>query len=382
MDYKLTKVFPNKMLLKSGEPCLSLYMPTHRLIFDNKRDVLVFKNLVKEAKESFEKRYSTKEIEPLMTLLKDIEEDGEFWNYSQEGLALFATFDEMIIYRLEEEVKPIAIVSNSFHIKPLIKYYQNIEEFNLLALEANAFAIYEGNHLDIKPVELSKETETSLKGVLGNQHTESYQTHGAYGGASDGSVFHGHGGRSDEIEIDQIKFFKYVDQFVLENISKQSKKPLILVAHKEHHHDIRNLSNNPYLLEESIKGAYQDFDEKDMKDELRQIMTKRFNAVIDEAKERFHNLRQKDLSSDQLIIVLKALLEARVDTLFIEEDKIIPGKIDVLNQQIIESNLENPQTDDILDDMIQHALTTGTLVYVLDKEDMPTESAVAAIFRY
>ncbi len=382
MNYKIVKDFPNQMLLESNAPCVSIYMPTYRLFNDNKKNALVFKNLAKNVKLSLEQKYSDRDIKPLVSLLKEMEEDTELWNHALDGLVIFSTLDSMIIYRIEQEFQPISIVSDSFHIKPLVEHYQAIETFSILALEAESFALYVGNHYEIKEMELSDEVETTLKEVLGNQHTEDYQTHGVYGGASDGSTFHGHGGRSDEVELDRVKYFKHVDRFVLEQISKQLKLPLILVTRKEHHAEFRKLSNNPFLLEERIEGSFNDFKENEIHNEVKIINDQRFAVLIAEAIERYHNLRNKDLSSDQLIIVLKALLASRIDTLFIEQNKIIAGKIDIENQQIVESGLDDPETDDLLDDMVQHAYLTGTKVYILEKDKMPTDSGVAAIFRY
>lgn len=382
MHYKICTDFPNELLLKSGEPCVSIYMPTHRLIFNYKKDILVFKNLAKEAISSLVEDKPIRDMKPLIELLKNMEEDSDLWNYSLEGLAIFATLDEMILYRVEKEFQPISIVSNSFHIKPLVEHFQAIETFSILALEAESYALYVGNHLEIKPMVLKDEIETTLSGVLGSHHTEDYQTHGVYGGASDGSTFHGHGGRSDEVELDRAKFFKHVDRFVFEEISKALKLPMILVTRKEHHSDFRKLSKNTFLIEDRIEGSFNDFKDEDIKSEIKKINDQRFSFIIDQAIENYGNLRSKEQSSDQLIEVLKALLASRIDTLFIEKDKIIPGKIDIESQQIVQSDLEDSETDDLLDDMIQHAYLTGTKIYILKKDKMPTTSGVAAIFRY
>ncbi|PKK98437.1 MAG: hypothetical protein CVV57_06925 [Tenericutes bacterium HGW-Tenericutes-2] len=382
MNYKICTDFPNELLLKSGEPCVSMYLPTHRLIFNYKKDILVFKNLAKEAIASLEQTSSNRDIKPLIALFKNMEDDSDLWNYSLEGLAIFATLDEMILYRVEKEFQPISIVSNSFHIKPLVEHFQAIETFSILALEAESYALFIGNHHEIKPMVLKDEIETTLSGVLGSHHTEDYQTHGVYGGASDGSTFHGHGGRSDEVELDRAKFFKHVDRFVFEEISKALKLPMILVTRKEHHADFRKLSKNTFLIEDRIEGSFNDFKDEDIKLEIKKINDQRFSFLIDQAIENYGNLKAKEQSSDQLIEVLKGLLTSRVDTLFIEKDKIIPGKIDIESQQMVQSDLEDSQTDDILDDMIQHAYLIGSKIFILKKDKMPTTSGVAAIFRY
>jgi hypothetical protein len=382
MNYKICTDFPEDLLLEEKEPSVSIYMPTHRLINDNKKDIIVFKNLTKDIIESLRQKYSNKDISPLVSKFKLMEDDFELWNHSKDGLAIFANLDEMIIYRLEKDLQPISLVSTSFHIKPLIQYFQKIEEYTILALELESFKLYRGNNLELKPIELPEKVKTTLTEALGSQHTENYHTHGGYGGAGDGSVFHGHGGKSKEAEIDRIRFFRHVDKVVIEEVSKKDQLPLILVALKEHHYDFKNISNNNFLLEYSIEGSCESFKEEELKSELKKINEERFFVRINQIIEKYHNLRNKELSSDQLIIVLKALLASRLDVLLIEANKIIPGRIDIEKQQIIESDLNDLQTDDLLDDMVQYAFQTGTKVYVLDSDKMPTVSGVAGIFRY
>jgi len=382
MEYTIETKFPNQMLLANGELCISIYMPTHRMLQNNKQDSLVFKNLVKEAELSLEKLYSTKEISPLMTLLNKLKNDVNFWNHSLDGLAVFATLDAVIIYRIKKDLEPIAIVSKGFHIKPLIEYFQGLETFSILALEANSFALYEGNHLDIKTIELPSDVETTLSGVLGTQHSDSYlTTHGGNRGSND-AVFHGHGGKSDDKAIDQEKFFRYVDNYVLENISKKNHYPLLLVTKKEHNSDFRNVSINPYLIENSIDGSYDTFQESEILNELKRIFKDRFLEKVNKDIERFNSLKDKNLSTDQIKIIVKALLESRVDTLFLEKNKIISGRIDENKRNIITGDLDNPVAEDLLNDMIKHAFLSNSIIIILDKEQMPSTSGAAAILRY
>jgi hypothetical protein len=382
MEYILCTEFPNKMLLLSDQPCLSIYMPTHRIGMGHMHDALVFKNLAKTAKASLVQKYSRREMKKIVKKLTLMETDVELWNHSLEGLAIFATLEDMILYRVESVFEPIAIVSNNFHIKPLIQHFQSQESFSLLALEVNSFELYVGNQVLIHPFIISEHTDTTLSGVLGTQHTENYQTHGTYGGASDGSTFHGHGGKSEEVEVDRGKYFKFVDRFVLENLSNMLKLPLILVARKELQSDFRKNSTNPFLMDETIDGSFSKLGESQVLQEIKQISHNWFMHDVDQVIELFYNQKEKYLSSDQLILVLKALLESRVSTLLIEANIIIPGRIDVATQQMIVQDLDDPQTDDILDDMVQQAYLTGAKVYILEKEKMPTTSGVAGIFRY
>ena len=357
-------------------------MPTEPLVFNRKKDMLVFKNLVKKIEQSLELKYNDKGIRELIIKLKLLEDEVGIWNQTSYGLALFADVNEIIIYILQKEVKELAVVSNSFHIKPLVAYFQSIEQFHILALDIDAYAIYKANLHHIEEVLLPSKTQTSLEDILGSDRTERYHTHGSYGGAHDGSTFHGHGGKSDDIDIDRIKFFRDVDQQVLKYISKPSELPLILLAQKTNQFEFKKLSKNPFLMEPSIDGSMKDFSDDDVLDQIKVIQKDRFDEMMHVMIEQYHTNLHHELASEQLIIILKALLEGKVDILMIENNKTIPGQIDYEKSQIIKSELKDPDTDDILDDMIEYALKTGTKVYMLDKEEMPTTSGVCAILRY
>jgi hypothetical protein len=61
---------------------------------------------------------------------------------------------------------------------------------------------------------------------------------------------------------------------------------------------------------------------------------------------------------------------------------VIPGHLNLTQQKVMYWDLNEPHTDDVLDDMLQLAMTKETSVYLLDKSKMPTQSGVAANFRY
>jgi len=71
-----------------------------------------------------------------------------------------------------------------------------------------------------------------------------------------------------------------------------------------------------------------------------------------------------------------------VDTLMLQKDYVLSGHLNEQKQTIHRWPIEEPHTDDVLDDMLQLALTKGTKVYILDGAIIPSTSGVAATFRY
>lgn len=71
-----------------------------------------------------------------------------------------------------------------------------------------------------------------------------------------------------------------------------------------------------------------------------------------------------------------------MDTLLVEKDKMIPGQIDFETGQVQLGNMDNPKNDDVFDDLAELVLYAKGNVLVLNKEIMPTDTGIAAIFRY
>ncbi len=382
MTYEIVKEFPNDIIFEKNKPCISLYQPTHRYSPGNKQDPIVFKNLIREIENSLKQKYKQNVLISAMKPFYQLEEDKDFWNNTLDGLAILANPTKCILYRLYRPVQKLVVVSDSFHTKPLIRIFQSVDRYYLLGLSGNEFTLYEGDRYGFKEIEMDPGTHKTIEEVLGEQHTDSYLTHGSYGGASGPTMYHGHGGKKDEAEEDIGKFFRYVDRFVLENYSKPSKLPLILVSLKEHHNIFKKISHNPYLIEEGIKGSYDSFEMEQLTEKAWEIIEPIYLEKTQNLVNSFKNAKANSSGSDNLIQITSAAFENRVKTLLIEADRIIPGKIDDSTGKIELGNIKDPDFDDILDDLAELVLKKRGEVVILPKERMPSDTGVAAIYRY
>ncbi|MBN1587688.1 MAG: hypothetical protein JW937_09735, partial [Candidatus Omnitrophica bacterium] len=77
-----------------------------------------------------------------------------------------------------------------------------------------------------------------------------------------------------------------------------------------------------------------------------------------------------------------AVVGGRVATLLIEARREIPGRINAATGDIEFGDLAHPEVDDVLDDLGELALKMGGEVVVVSAERMPTQTGIAAIFRY
>lgn len=373
-------------LLNDGDaPCLSLYQPTHRHHPDNEQDPIRFGNLVKALEASLLQRVSKEEARPLLAPFLALADDRDFWNDALDGLAVLGARGTFRVYRLQRPVAELAVVADSFHTKPLIRILQSADRYHVLGLSRQEAKLFEGNRDALDEIELHEDVPRTLTDALGEELTDSHTTVASYGGAggSQGAMHHGHGGKAAEVDIDAKRFFRAVDRGIVEHHSKPSGLPLVLAALPEHHHLFHDVSHNPFLVPESIDvhpDALSAIDE--LRERAWQVMEPRYLARLAALVEEFGSAKPNGLGDDDLTAVAKAIVAGRVATLLIEAGRQIPGQVDASTGDVELDVLDHPEVDDLLDDLGMLALTMGGDVVVVPTERMPTETGIAAIYRY
>ena len=134
-------------------PCLSLYQPTHRAYPENQQDPTRFKNLLKSLEQSLRQKYATREIKPLLQPFQDLSENQEFWNHTLDGLAVLGAPGIFRVYRVQRAVPELAMVADSFHIKPLIRIVQSADRYQVLGLNRYEVKLFEGNRDPLDEIE-------------------------------------------------------------------------------------------------------------------------------------------------------------------------------------------------------------------------------------
>jgi stalled ribosome rescue protein Dom34 len=98
--------------------------------------------------------------------------------------------------------------------------------------------------------------------------------------------------------------------------------------------------------------------------------------------DRFLAAVHRAQGSFDLAAASKAAAAGRVETLLLDADRQIPGRMDAVSGEIIPGKLHDAETDDLLDDLGERVLATGGEVVVVPSERMPTRTGLAAIYRF
>jgi len=376
MTYIVAERFPHPIIEKGEAPLVSIYLPTSRLTTESKNNEIRFKNLLKKV-ESKLSEYRGKQEDKILRDLKNLEEDTKFWANQLDGLGVLATSEDIVVYKLQREVMEYVEVSDTFYIKPLLNAYQTDDSFQILALNKNDFTLYEGNRYALRKVDLPEEEQKSLKDVVG-YFTEDNHMQGSSVGLS-GSTRFGYGGSArDEEEIDVEKYFRWVDRYIFENHSKRTEVPLILATLPENHTEFAKVSHNDYLAKEGIRKDPQSLDETQLRKMAWDVLEPDFNSRIEKLNDQYELSKSRELASEDISEIARAAMEGRVDSLIVNLNKTIPGRIAPGKDPL----LVEMESGDMLNDLTLLALKQSAKVYVVTDEKLSLNTGVKAIYRY
>ena len=377
----LTHDYPAVLLRNDETPCLSLYQPTHRQHPDNVQDPIRFRNLVKEMAESLRQKYPKREMASLLEPFEALADNKAFWNHTADGLAVLGAPGMFRAYRLHRPVAELVVVADSFHTKPLMRITQSADHYQILGLSRNSFKLFEGNRdslLEVQPLGHAAQTADDM---LSKDDDSREGAHRAYGPTGD-AAWHGTDVKQAAGNRDTEQFFRAVDQAVMQRHSQPGGMGLILAALPEHHSLFRSVSKNPMLLNEALDVNPDAMSLDALRERAWQLIQPYYLARLAGLVDAYGAATGKALGSDALGDIAKAAVAGRVATLLIEADRIIPGNINAATGKVTAGQLDDPQMDDLLDDLGELVLKAGGEVVMVPAERMPTTTGTAAIYRF
>jgi hypothetical protein len=351
-----------------GPICVSIYMPTTPVTREAKGDRILFKNLVSEALNQLrEAKTNKRRFLALEALLQDLHDDEVFWAYVADGLAVFATPDELRTFRLPTAPAQAAEVSDRFHIKPLVPLMAFPGACFVLALSQGATRFIEVTASlaeAVKVDDLPRNMSDALKKQLPRDRAPSGRIQGSEG-----------------MKILTGQYCRIVDR-ALRPILTGRTVPLVLACVDELSPIYRAHNTYPHLLKSTIAGNPEQMSERDLGEMARELVVKQAKKVIRERLKQVEERAGKDLASTDVAQIAHAATRGQVATLLVDIAASRPGTIDPEKGTIAPANASSAKTYDLLDELVGLTLRAGGEVLPIKSKALPNGSPVAAIFRY
>ena len=144
-----------RLVLQGAGPSVSLFPPTHRAGPEVQQAPIRLKNLLREATEALQAGgVRSPMIHSVLAPLRRLVNDGLFWQYQSDGLALYSRPGWWRALRVPLHLPELAVVADRFYVRPLLPLLTGDGHFFVLALSQNRIRLLEGTRDRLEEVHL------------------------------------------------------------------------------------------------------------------------------------------------------------------------------------------------------------------------------------
>jgi hypothetical protein len=364
--------------------CVSIYMPTYRTSPEAKQNPIRFKNLLKQMEERLiAGGFRKSAAKDLSANGRALVKDSMFWQYQSDGFAAFLSSNWFRYYRLPVSFEELLVITDRYHIKPLLPLLANDGRFYILALSLNEVRLFQCSRYNFTEIELG-DIPGSLDEAIALDEPErqlQFHTKTPQGTGNRAAIFHGHGAGEEEEKKSILKFFKQIDQG-LQKMLLDDPAPLVLAGVEYLLPIYREASSYPQLMEEGIAGNPGGVKPEILQAEAWKILEPYFLKAREEASARYKQLAGSGSTSDDIVAIASAAYQGRIEILFTAVGIQQWGTIDPATLSAELHEQQEPGDEDLLDFAAVYTALKGGTVHAIKPEEMPNGARLAAILRY
>lgn len=373
----------------SGEWCVSLYLPTHRVGRETQQDPIRLRNLSTQAQEKLiEYGVRRPDVEKLMRPVDGLLDDENFWQHQGDGLAVFLSPKFSQTFRLPSRFDDLAVVGRRFHIKPLLPLLNGNGQFHILAISLNGIRLFIGTRDTITEVDLSG-FPTSMEEAL---HMDDPEKHLDFHTGSTGTgrmkerpaVFHGQGTGADEDDKkDIVRFFNYVNKG-LDDVIEDREAPMVLIGVDYLLPIYREINSYSGLIQDEVEGSPERMGEQDMHRRAWKLVKPIFESRRNDVLEQFKRMKgqQSELVTTDLETAVKAAVHGGVDSLLISAGVQRWGRYVMDKNQMVLEEDPGPENEDLLDLAARQTLLNSGKVFIIQPDEVSGSGELGAILRF
>ena len=362
-------------------PCVSVFMPMHRSGPETQQDLIRFKNLIREAEERLITRgIPAPEARELLESAQKLFQGDLFHQHQSDGLAMFLSPEVFRTYMLPFVFKELVIVTDRFHIRPLLPLLSGDGRYYILALSQNKVRLLQGTHYSVNEVSLADAPKNLAETLREDDSSKELQMHSGISGGEGklSSVTHGHEVDSKE----NIKrYFRRIDKG-LHELVRDERVPLVLAGVDYLHPIYKEVNTYPHLIEDGIGGNPEGLSAKELHAQAWTVVRPYFQKAQQEAVDQYKQFINSGRTSNRVRKIILEASHGRIELLFVVPDFQQWGTFDPSTDELHLHKKEKTGDEDLLEFAAIQTLLNGGTVYVVEPGTMPDTGSLAAVFRY
>jgi hypothetical protein len=300
--------------------------------------------------------------------LHDLADDEEFWNVQANSLAVLATPDRIMAFRLANRLTPQIHVSQRFHLKPLLRAITFPHVALVLALSENGVRLLEvlpeGPPVELRVPALPRDAASAVGKASINDRSPSGRIHGAEG---------------KKVRLTQ--YARKVDT-ALRPVLAELHAPLFLASSEPLASIFHGVSTAHDLVPGVIGATADRTPDAELADAARAGLDALYAKEVAAFKELYRSREAQGRATRDIADAGRAAALGAIDTLLIDMDEAVPGTYDETTGAVTLAAAPGPDSYGVVDAIAAQALATGAKVLAVRGRDDLAGAPLAAVTRY
>lgn len=379
----LSKDELKNLIKKQKGLCISLFMPTYRSGAETQQNQIRLKNLLREAEEKLVAGgMRLQDAKALLEKAQGLAGNVPFWRKQSDGFALFLSPETFGFYCLPAAFEKLVVVSNRFHLKPLLPLLGVEERFYILALSQNNLRLIEGTAQGAREIDLETIPRNLNEALQYDEPEKQIRFHtGKSVGGQRATMTAGHTATRNDAKENMSQYSRVIDKG-LRNLLREERVPLVLAGVDYLFPIYREANTYPHLMGEGIPGNPEGMSTEQLHRQALAIVKPYFRKAENDALSQYRQSSGTGLTSNDIGEIVPAAYHGRIGMLFFATGYQEWGTIDPEGNIIQRGKEKTANEEDLLDLAAIHTFLNGGTVFPLAPEKMPDNTPLAAVFRY
>jgi len=354
--------------LVRSDACVSIYLATTPLTQEIRKSRTKLTQLVDEAVRKLDAAgVEKRRIWPLQEHFETVADDDDFWAHQAHSLAILATPERLLTYRLASDLHDMVAVSDRFHLKPLLRAITFPNAAHILAVSENAVRLIEMSAdmpaREVRVPDMPKDAASAVGKSTINDRSPS--------------------GRIQGMEGQKVRLGQYIRKIdtALRPVLSDQSIPVVLAATQPVAALFRSLSGIA-VLDQTIETSPDQMSSAELSSAARPILDVYYEDQIAGFHAQFEKSTGEGRATTDISDAAKAATFGGIDTLMVDIDTLVTGTVDESTGGVTFLPDGDVGSYGIVDEIAGRALRTGARVLAVRKLDIPGEKPLAAILRY
>lgn len=370
-----------ELIESSSQEMISIYLPLETKGSDTRQNPIRFKNLLNElANQTSNREWLDK--------LRALEDDFEFWQEQNHGLAIFSTPESVTFVQLPITVAEQASVSSRFHLLPLFPLLQQNSSYFVLKVVLNQMQLLLGTRYgQLSEVPIEGDVFTSMEEYLDSFETNrEVQFHtvpgGSTGGGRGSAIYHGHGDVTAEQKTQIRRFFDQYQRGIAE-LLKENSLPVVLAGVEYLLPIFRESFSTNTVAKQQIAQQPDSLSGEELQEKAWACLEPELNQEEQTERALYQDLQGSKRVSPFLTDIIPLAIEGRIQSLFIRQGAQEWGKYDPEKNEVHLHTEQQQNSESLWERAAQEAFRTGAKVFIIEESDtLLAEESGAALLRY